>query len=460
MQNSIKKITWITINEWYIEIDILIIESLKKHYFYETEIISNNSNLSLIYNNKWHRCVDVGKQDIHSAYTLDYYIAKYWFQNPERTLWQRELTVMWINKEYLEKSSLEYFIFFEKYFWNSESETLVHNWDHYFHLIAEKVARYYDKRIIYHNSIWILSWEEIVFTDSWTYDDFNNEKYLDENIWEEDKKKSTKFIRNKIEHKPVIWWKRKFYWWFYFKKFIFYAINYITIWKYKKDYVFPFSFIKDRFFIYRNIYLNKINYDPIDKIDDKTLFFPMHVPDDAQITTRAYNFANHYETIEKILNILPSWYKLAIKEHPHWVWIINMKPFDLIRTKYRSLIILSPKENAYEILNKCYRLITINSDVWYESILIWKKPITLWNSFYSWYWYNDHIDLEDKNSIQNILNKDFSITFENRVKFINSLEKVHKKWAFFLNSKLEFNLKEENINLLTLHINNIIKWTI
>ena len=52
MQNSIKKITWITINEWYIEIDILIIESLKKHYFYETEIISNNSNLSLIYNNK------------------------------------------------------------------------------------------------------------------------------------------------------------------------------------------------------------------------------------------------------------------------------------------------------------------------------------------------------------------------------------------------------------------------
>ena len=114
MQNSIKKITWITINEWYIEIDILIIESLKKHYFYETEIISNNSNLSLIYNNKWHQCVDVGKQDIHSAYTLDYYIAKYWFQNPERTLWQRELTVMWINKEYLEKSSLEYFIFFEK----------------------------------------------------------------------------------------------------------------------------------------------------------------------------------------------------------------------------------------------------------------------------------------------------------------------------------------------------------
>ncbi len=452
-----KNIYWITINEFYFEIDIFLVKWLLQ-LWYNIEIITNNNNIEKKYLKEKIKCINIWKEKININWIkLDKFLEKYNFKNPEEKLWQRELKIYWINKKYLEKSSLEYFSFFDDFFYKKENYILLHNWDHYFHLIAEKVAKKNNLNVIYHNSIWIFE-NKIVFTNSWKYNNFWNQKYININLSEEEKQIAKDIILSKINKKPVIWWKRKLITLTLIKKLFFYYYIQFFRWKYRKDYT-PLKslwiyFIK-RFY---NKIFNKIKYDEFKNIDNKTLYFPMHVPNDAQITIRAYKFINQLEIVEKILKILPKWYKLAIKEHPHWIWMLNMKKFDNLRNK--NLIILNPEVNSYDIINKSYTTITINSDVWYENIILGKKPITLYQSFYSWYWFTISIDLFNikEKSFENILkNENIIINMEERIKFINSLIKVHKKWTFFKNSKLEFNLDKENINNLIFNIDNLIK---
>lgn len=451
-----KKITWISINEWYMQIDELIIKKLIKDYWYDIKVISNNNNISYFYSKKSIDCINVWNQNIEIKQNLEYFLNKYWFKKPEKTLWQREIKILWRNKKYVEKSSLEYFNFFEDYFSNTDSEILFHNGDHYFHLIAEKVAKHYNKKIVYHNSIWLFPWK-MVFSNSWKYTNFFNSYFLEENIEDEEKNKIESFIDEKINKKPLIWWRRKLIWLFHVKKLFYYIKNYLFIWKYRKDYRFPFLFIKDISYRLYNLKFNKINYDTIDKVDENSFFLPLHVPNDAQITTREYNFADQYELIKKLLKNIPSRYSLIIKEHPHWRWMLNMKKIEKLKKEYNNFFILEPFENAYSIIEKSKAVITINSDVWYESILYWKKPITLWNSFYTWYWYN--IDYKiDEDNLESIINYNkLTIEKENIIKFIYSLQKVHKDCIFFKNSRLEFNTDKENISKTAFYIDNFIK---
>ena len=232
-----KKITWITINEWYSEIDILLINELKKKYNYEIDLITNNNNIYKFYKKEWINILNLWLENIKIKNNLDYFIDKYWFENPKKSLWQRELKIIWCNINYLEKSSLEYFHFFETFF-ESYDWVFFHNWDHYFHLITEKVAKFYWIKIVYHNSIWVFP-NQIVFSDSWKYNDFWNEKYLNDEISSNDKENIENFINDKINKKPLIWWRRKILWIFHIFKLFFYIKNYIFIWKYRGDYRFP-----------------------------------------------------------------------------------------------------------------------------------------------------------------------------------------------------------------------------
>jgi len=438
------------------EIDVLILLKLKEHY--KITIITNNNNIDNFYKKNWFEVINLWKLNIKINNNLDYFIEKYWFISPEESLWQREIKIYWVDKKYLEKSSLEYFNFFEDYFKNYKW-ILIHNWDHYFHLIAEKVAKFYNIQVIYHNSIWTLE-NKIVFTDSWLYNDYNNQKYLNDNINSKDKQRIEEFIITKLEKKPLIWWKRYFILFSHIFKFFKYFKNYIFIWKYRKDYKFPLSFVKDFLFKIKNVTFNKIKYDNITVVNKKSIFFPMHVIDDAQTTTREYKYIDQLKLVKKLWKIIPEWYNLVIKEHPHWVGMMNMKLFYNLKNKYKNFYILDPRDNAYEIIKRSFAVLTINSDVWYESIIMWKKTLTIWKSFYTWYWYNIAIDLENTTKewfLKILKNSNFNISMDERIKFIYSLEKVHKEWTFFKNSKLEFNLDDDTISKLSLYIKKIIE---
>lgn len=437
------------------QIDLYIIQKLIRDYNYKIEVITNNNNVYNFYKKHWMSCVNIWFEKINNKQNIDYFIKKYWFLDPEKSLWQREIKILWRSISYLKKTSLDYFIFLEAYFNNTENEIFFHNWDHYFHIIAEKVAKYYNKKVVYHNSIWLFP-NKMVFSNSWKYTDFFNKRYLDENILNKEKIDIQNFIEEKRNKKPLIWWRRKLIGFFHVKKFFYYLKNYFLIWKYRKDYRFPFIFIKDMSYRLYHIFLNKIKYDNIEVVDKKSLFLPLHVPNDAQITTREYKFMDQYKLIKDLLKLLPQKYSLVIKEHPHWKWMLNMKKIEKLKKQYKNLYILEPFENAYSIIEKSHSVITINSDVWYESILYGKKPITLWNSFYSWYWYDIKFDFSKNNLENTIENNDFHIKNEDVVKFVYSLQKVHKDCIFFKNSRLEFNLDFKNINNIAFYIDKFI----
>tara|TARA_B100001750_G_scaffold223163_1_gene213177 strand:+ start:2305 stop:3786 length:1482 start_codon:yes stop_codon:yes gene_type:complete len=52
------------------------------------------------------------------------------------------------------------------------------------------------------------------------------------------------------------------------------------------------------------------------KLDEKFIFFPLHVEPERSINIAAPSFSNQIEIIEKISNSLPDGYKLYVKEHP------------------------------------------------------------------------------------------------------------------------------------------------
>lgn len=448
-----KKIIWITINEFYMKIDCLLIKKLIKEW-YDVSCTVNNNNIYKFYKKNNIPVTNLAFENLKIKHNLNYYLEKYWFKNPKRSLRQRELLLYKRPFKYLQKSSLEYFNYFEELFKNFDW-TLIHNGDHYFHIIAEKVAKYYWKKVLYHNSCGKFPWK-MPIVHSRQNDDLENIKHLKDTISDNEQSKIKKWIEEEIEKKQLIWGKRVFIWSHHIRKFFLqYIWNYFTIGKYRKDYKSPRCLVYENLYKIYNMIFRSIRYDNINNVDKKTLFFPMHVPNDAQTTSRAYPYMDQYETAKKILDNLPTWYQLAVKEHPHGKGMINMKPFEALRKENKNLIILAPETNAYDIIQKSLAVITINSDVWYESIILGKKPFCLWKSFYSGHGYS--IDIKDISKLKNIIRKNEDniwISMEERVKLIYSLQKVHQKWVFFKNSKLEFDIDNKNIDNIFLNLKN------
>jgi hypothetical protein len=175
------------------------------------------------------------------------------------------------------------------------------------------------------------------------------------------------------------------------------------------------------------------------------LFFPFHVPFDAQITLRSYGFRKQDEAVKLISKALPENYLLYAKPHPH---SIGNYPFSWLKTlaQLKNVRIIDPVYSAHSLIEHSKAIVTINSDVGWEAILYGKPVVTLGRPFYSGLGYTiDVSNLEDlPNNIQTALRRD-PIPRSKIVKLVYAAYNSTVDGSYYKKG-WEFNCDDDNIN--------------
>ena len=143
-------------------------------------------------------------------------------------------------------------------------------------------------------------------------------------------------------------------------------------------------------------------YESLDTVKSKgkIVYFPLHVPDDFQLTVRSPEFHNQVELINFIASNLPQGYRLATKEHPAMKG--SLSPRDIKRfIVYDNVSIIEPSTNNYQILKECDLVITVNSKSGFEGVLHHKPVITLSDTFYTGYGLT--IDIHSLDELRKVL---------------------------------------------------------
>ena len=117
------------------------------------------------------------------------------------------------------------------------------------------------------------------------------------------------------------------------------------------------------------------------KKGEKYVFFPLHFPDDSQLTLRAMPFISQEYIIEIISRYLPYGYVLYVKEHPASVGSFSLRMLKYI-SKLPNVRIIPPLLNPYVLIENSQFICVINSTVGMESLLYQKPVITFGESFY------------------------------------------------------------------------------
>jgi len=118
-------------------------------------------------------------------------------------------------------------------------------------------------------------------------------------------------------------------------------------------------------------------FDP----NKKYVFYPLHVSTDAQILVRAPQYINQLSVVENISISLPVKYQLYVKEHPGDVGGTSLEDLKKI-AGLPNVKLLSPFENSLRIIQNSGCIITINSTVGWEALLLKKPVINLGKAFY------------------------------------------------------------------------------
>lgn len=123
---------------------------------------------------------------------------------------------------------------------------------------------------------------------------------------------------------------------------------------------------------------------PID-LPSRYVFVPFQVPNDTQIVCHSPwvpTMEAFYQSLVDALNYLksdPSWqpFKFVVKEHPSWP-----RSFVDLHNK-NSDIIFANNNNTQELVEDSLAVVTINSTVGIEALLLEKNVITLGNAFFN-----------------------------------------------------------------------------
>lgn len=204
--------------------------------------------------------------------------------------------------------------------------------------------------------------------------------------------------------------------------------------KYLKSYL--YNFIKS---IY-NFYKLKKFYKDLNSIDrnKRIIFYPFHVPVDFSLTIRSPDFLNQVKTLDKISNLLDNQFQIIIKEHPSMIGSISSRKIINLLRKNEKITLLNPHINSKDVIKLSDTIITINSKIGVEALLLQKMVISLGTSFYQ------ECPLINKiNSIEEIkkcFEKKKFYRQNDVFKYLNSI------WNKSFKGSL-FNLKKSNIKI-------------
>lgn len=114
----------------------------------------------------------------------------------------------------------------------------------------------------------------------------------------------------------------------------------------------------------------------------KFVFFPLHMPNEAQLFIRGNGFIAEHKLIKPISSILKGKYLVLVKEHPGYEGWKSLKEL-FIYVFDSNVVLLNSKISSHDIIKKSNAVITINSSVWFESLFFEKPVITFGKGIFS-----------------------------------------------------------------------------
>lgn len=113
------------------------------------------------------------------------------------------------------------------------------------------------------------------------------------------------------------------------------------------------------------------------------IYFPFHVQLDYALTVRSPEYLDQVSLVRYLADILPGQCQLYVKEHPASVGGFGYRAFrELLHTR-RNIRVMHPRVNSYDIIENAKLVVTINSKVGAEALMLGKRVIVLGDAFYS-----------------------------------------------------------------------------
>lgn len=132
------------------------------------------------------------------------------------------------------------------------------------------------------------------------------------------------------------------------------------------------------------------------------IFFPLHIPWDAQIATRNPMFASQETVIEMLARSCPPGVGLYVKEHPYYARGVNKKMLRNIK-KFQMVKVVDPSISSLEMIRNAKAVVTINSTAGWEAILLKKPLVVLGDPFYAYF--KHAYKIENINCLPKVLNE-------------------------------------------------------
>ncbi|MCK5357223.1 MAG: hypothetical protein KAJ48_02410, partial [Elusimicrobiales bacterium] len=212
--------------------------------------------------------------------------------------------------------------------------------------------------------------------------------------------------------------------------------------------------LKKELLFLKSFFFTSAKYTNFSNKNSNYIFFPLHIPWDAQIATRNPMFYSQEAIVEMLANACPPNINIYVKEHPYYHGNVNNEIFKTIK-KHTNVKLIHPSVSSADLIKNSKAVVTINSTAGWESILFKKPLIVLGNPFYSYFKYAYKV--ENINTLPKLLNeaiekgeKIYSDTDE-WYKFINSAILSSHKGSFVLYKKymgFAKDLTEKRIKLL------------
>lgn len=126
-------------------------------------------------------------------------------------------------------------------------------------------------------------------------------------------------------------------------------------------------------------------YTPFDDRVRRTdyIYFPFHVQLDYALTVRSPEYLDQIALVHYLADVLPAGLELLVKEHPASVGGFGYRALrELVRT-HSNVRVIHPGASSYDILDKARLVVTINSKVGAETLMLGKQVLALGDAFYS-----------------------------------------------------------------------------
>ena len=144
-----------------------------------------------------------------------------------------------------------------------------------------------------------------------------------------------------------------------------------------------------------------VKYFKLD-ISKPYIFFPLHIPWDAQIATRNPMFTSQETVIEMLAGSCPPGVGLYVKEHPYYAGGVNKKMLRNVK-KFQMVKVIDPSISSFEMIRNAKAVVTINSTAGWEAILLKKPLVVLGDTFYAYFKYAYKV--ENINRLPKMLNE-------------------------------------------------------